>query len=1249
TLNDEEFVTQLQAELTRVLPSYMLPHTVTVIAQWPMTVNGKVDQKALKALRGEEVVKERIAPTTQNEQILVDICSKLLGIPEQEISLGSNFFELGGHSLLLLNIVSLLNEKGLHLDVSNAYQSNTLKELAAYLIQQEVTSENDGEFADLLAFSKLTDADLPTIFDLVPGGKDNIQDIYPLAPLQRGIFFVHQTMEKQDPYVTVTALKCGSMVQAEQLKQRLQQVVDRHDALRTAILWRGVAEPVQVVLKHAEVPTLTTVITGDESNAFNINQHIESDAHFINLEQAPLIELQIIDVPRNSQTYIVVKCHHIIADNVSMEHIFSELRAIEMAQTLETPRTYKHFLKEVLKKEKVNDVDQFFTQLLGDVDEPSLPFELSNTLLAGGATREEARDLRADLAVSIKAVAQKYKVSPAALFHLAWAIVIAKCSAKNDVVFGTVMSGRLSGDSRNHNMVGMMINMLPLRANLTGSVAEALEQVSNSLRELIPFEQVSLAKAQSFSGLPNSTALFSATLNYRHSNSAGSEVNNQVPSEYEFVYGYERTNYPFTLSVTDYDNGSAFNLNFQIEQHVDAKRIAGYMEEAIDKLLDALQSNPAQDVRTINVLSNKEVEEQLFTLNATDTDIDTKVCIHELFERQVIANGDKVALEFEGQQLTYKQLNARANLLAHELIKRYAVCPDTRVGIFCERSLEMVISILAVLKAGGAYVPLEPEYPTSRLQTILDDADVALILTHTPVAEKLAEVHVRHISVDDVLALHHESLTNFSEQNICPAAIGLNSSHLAYVIYTSGSTGKPKGVMNEHRALHNKIQWMSGRYGLKSSDKVLQKTPYSFDVSLWEFMLPLCYGASLVVAKPNGHKEPDYLCDVINEHEITKIHFVPSMLNIMMEFGGLSACRSIEQIFCSGEAMPAGLIKAVQAQMPNVQLHNLYGPTEAAIHVSAWDCQNFYGGNEDTPIGKPIDNTQLLILDEQMNLLPLGAVGELYIGGYGVSRGYLNQPELTSESFVTSPFSGLTGFASKPLYKTGDLACINSAGEVVYKGRRDFQVKLNGLRIELGEIETALMSAESIHSVHVHTVDKQGKSELVAYFKTHDNNPVDVDSFVAEQLPTLQTKLPQWMIPRLYAQVFEWPVTSSGKLDRKALPQVHRAQQQAAVEAPESELEISMAVIWAQLLELDVSLIGRASSLFELGGNSLHFIRLPALIEQSFGVHISSKECFEAQQLKALCEVVALKLVHNDLTSDLDIAEQEGDIEEFEF
>uniref|UniRef100_UPI00248BBD6C non-ribosomal peptide synthetase n=1 Tax=Thalassomonas sp. RHCl1 TaxID=2995320 RepID=UPI00248BBD6C len=853
---------------------------------------------------------------------------------------------------------------------------------------------------------------------------------------------------------------------------------------------------------------------------------------------------------------------------------------------------------------------EFFNKQLGDISETCAPFNLMNVQGGGDSIDEQEQKLSPDLTTRIREQALRLKLSPAALFHSAYAMVIAACSGQKDVVFGTVMSGRLQGIEGAASMTGMFINTLPLRISLTDKSAEALvRQTHEALQQLLPHEQVSLAFAQSCSAINGDAPLFTALLNYRHSRKPQEGSARDILSSLEFIDPNERTNYPFSVAVDDY--GQDFLINVQVESQIDAGRILDYMITALTRLTDLLANNTQDLISQYSVLPEKE-QQSLFALSATAQNYPDDKCIYDLFEAQVAKTPDNTALIFQDQQLSYRQLEQRANQLARHLLASGAK-PEALVALYMERSIEMLVAIWGVLKTGAAYVPLDPQLPASRVDAILDDSQPLAIISQQHLTDKLNNLTEIPVLAIDEAALAAD-LAALSPNSIERPRVQSPLS-CAYVIYTSGSTGMPKGVVCTHQGLVNQTDAKQKQYPLTTQDKVLQKTPYSFDVSLQELIWPLISGACLVIAKPEGHKDPKYLEAVIKQHGITSLHFVPSMLNLMLAGSHWSECSSVRQVFCSGEALSKELQDSFFTTGTRAKLYNLYGPTEAAIDVSHWTCDPT-SSIHTVPIGHAMQNTQLLVLNENMQLTPLGVTGELHIGGAGLARGYLNREELTAKQFVDNPFPEL---ATTRLYKTGDLVRYLPDGSLEYLGRSDHQVKIRGLRIELGEIEHQLKQLPEIASALVvaHT-DQQGEQHLVAYFIGEDASR-DNSQLIPSLKQQLGQVLPDYMVPAIFISQESWPLTVSGKIDRKALPEPELSQQRASYVAPSTETEKILCEIWQEVLT--IPRVGVTDNFFELGGHSLRAMQVMSQLQQA-GFSVEVRQLFQHPQLSDLAREI---------------------------
>ncbi|MCU7552937.1 amino acid adenylation domain-containing protein, partial [Chitinophagaceae bacterium LB-8] len=618
------------------------------------------------------------------------------------------------------------------------------------------------------------------------------------------------------------------------------------------------------------------------------------------------------------------------------------------------------------------------------------------------------------------------------------------------------------------------------------------------------------------------------------------------------------------------------------------------------ELLHSITENAAQPITRLPLLTASEEDQLLYGFNQTEAAYPNDKSIVALFEQQVEKTPHHVAVVFEEEQLTYQELNERSNQLAHYL-RGKGVKEETLVPICLERSLEMLIGILGILKAGAAYVPIDPEYPLDRIAYMLQDTAAAIVINSEKSKEKLPASSIGIISLE-------EQWTEICKQPSHNPQTNLQASHLAYVIYTSGSTGTPKGVMVEHKALVNRLNWAQDYYSLSIHDAVLQKTTFCFDVSVWELLWPLLVGSRLVFAKPEGHRDNHYLKFIIDSQKITMVHFVPSMLSTFLSDLQPGDCKELKKVLCSGEALKRSQVELFKEKLPEVELHNLYGPTEAAIDVTYWSLSGKKSQLQVIPIGKPIHNTQIHILDEKQQLLPIGIAGEIYIAGAGLARGYLNREELTKDKFILNPF-----VPGARMYRTGDVGRWMPDGNIEYMGRRDEQVKIRGYRIELGEIESVIQQSGLVSQGVVLAKADKDSNRLVGYVV-----PAQQGNFDLEILKTyLRGLLPEYMVPTLWMELDNVPLTSNGKVNKKLLPDPE-VSSSAQYVAPRNDAEELLVNIWQQLLGLEN--VGIHDNFFELGGHSLLAIRMIAALRKQMQVELLVKDIFLYPTIAQLAE-----------------------------
>ncbi|HVB37274.1 MAG TPA: amino acid adenylation domain-containing protein, partial [Vicinamibacterales bacterium] len=656
----------------------------------------------------------------------------------------------------------------------------------------------------------------------------------------------------------------------------------------------------------------------------------------------------------------------------------------------------------------------------------------------------------------------------------------------------------------------------------------------------------------------------------------------------------------FDVSLTLVDLNDSLHASLQFSTDLFDRDTAERMLEHYLVLAGSAVHAPGGPVSALALMTPDERRRVVEEWNLTGRTFPPAASLHAMIEAQARQTPSAIAVRFEETRLTYAELNGRANRLAHHL-RTLGVGPDVVAGVFLERSADMVVALLAVLKAGGAYLPLDPDYPPDRLSFMVNESGAPVVITQTPLQSRLPSTGAAIVCLDrDAAAIDRGPDRD--------PAVDVHGSHLAYVIYTSGSTGRPKGAMIPHEAIVNRIQWMQAAYALTAADRVLQKTPFSFDVSVWEFFWPLAVGAELVVARPGGHRDSRYLARLIETAGVTTLHFVPSMLDLFLQEPGLeTSCRSLRRVFSSGEALTPDLQSRFFARL-HAELHNLYGPTEAAVDVTSWACEPATQ-RATVPIGRPIANIQTYVLDGRLAPVPVGVPGELFLGGIGLARGYLHRPDLTAERFIADP----VGRPGSRLYRTGDLVRWQGDGAIEYLGRLDHQVKIRGFRIELGEIEASLMQHAAVRQAVVIARDEaSGHRRLVAYVVPAGETPV-----AADLQRHLRATLPEYMVPSAFVTLDELPLTTSGKIDRLALPAPEPARTGAddAALTPRTPIEATLADIWRAVLARPV--IGRHDNFFELGGDSILSVQV-ASRARTAGLAVTPRLLFQHQTIAEL-------------------------------
>ncbi|WP_123417576.1 non-ribosomal peptide synthase/polyketide synthase, partial [Pseudomonas brassicacearum] len=1191
-------VHDLRGQLSSVLADYMLPSAFVVLPAFPLTANGKLDRRELPAPDAEAYAsREYEAPQGEVEQTLARIWADVLKV--EQVGRHDHFFELGGHSLLAVTLIERMRQAGLSADVRVLFSQPTLAALAAAIGSGREVSVPPNLIPlhcahitpDLLPLVNLSQDTIDRLVATVPGGARNVQDIYPLAPLQEGILYHHLAAEQGDPYVLQSQFAFDNRERLDAFIGALQMVIDRHDILRTSVVWEGLDEPVQVVWRQVLLEPQCIVPDATAGDiATQLANRFDARHYRLDLGRAPLLHLAYARDEAQDRWVAILLFHHMALDHTALDVMQHEMQMhlLGQGEQLGEAMPYRNYVAQARLGTSEQEHETFFREMLGDIDEPTLPFGLQDVQGEGHGIDEDRQPVDLALSRRLRVQARHLGVSAASLVHLAWAQVLGKVSGKQEVVFGTVLLGRMQGGDGADRALGMFINTLPLRVDVgTQDVRSGVKATHGRLTALLGHEHASLALAQRCSGVVAPTPLFSALLNYRHSAVQVTQDALSAWSGINALGGDERTNYPLTLNVDDLGDG--FFLTAMVDTAICAQRICGYMQVALENLVMALEQTPQTPLHTLAILPPAERRQLLETWNATDVTYADDALIHRQFEGWAASQPDAVAVVHEDQALTYGELNARANQLAHSLVA-LGVRLDDRVAICVERGLDMIIGLLGILKAGAGYVPLDPTYPPERIAYMLHDSSPVAVVTQSQWRDSLPVLPVPTLVLDPA-----ETGEMSQQPRHNPDVANLNASHLAYVIYTSGSTGLPKGVMVEHRNVARLFSATQPWFEFGPQDVWALFHSFAFDFSVWEIWGALTHGGRLLVVPQLVSRSPQYCYALLCEAGVTILNQTPSAFRQLIAAQGESDLdHHLRQVIFGGEALETGILKPWYARQANArtQLVNMYGITETTVHVTyraleAADAQL----TGVSPIGKRIPDLQLYVLDAQREPVPVGVVGEMYVGGGGVSRGYLNRDELTAERFLDNPFSPEP---NARMYKTGDLGRWLADGSIEYLGRNDDQVKIRGFRIELGEIEAKLAACNGVReAVVVARQDTPGDQRLVAYVIAEEGEPPSA----AELRDELLGSLAEYMVPSAFVMLTVFPLTTNGKLDRKALP----VPDQSSVvtreyEAPQGEVETAIARIWQDLLH--VERVGRHDHFFEMGGHSLLAVKLVERMRQ---------------------------------------------------
>ena len=1192
---------ELRSYLGERLPDYMVPLAFVFLDVLPLTPNGKVDREALPApdLNRPELEQSFVAPRTPIEEIIAEIWAEVLKL--EKVGIHDNFFDLGGHSLLATQVISRLRVTlQMELPLRYLFEYPTVSGLADR-IEETRRQEQGLQSSSIQSVSRAKDL--------------------PLSFSQQRLWFLDQYEPGSSVYNIPSAVRFTQALDVSALEQSLQELVNRHEALRTTFsMVEG--EAVQVIaptLKLA-LPVVDLSETPEAEREEQAHRLAQEEARRpFDLSRGPLFRARLLQLGKEDHV-LSMTLHHIVSDGWSMGVMYHELSVLYQAFSNSQPSPlpdlpiqyadYAVWQREWLKGEELERQISYWKKQLEEISPLQLPTDRPRPPVQTHRGAWQSLSLSQELTGKLKSLSRKEGVTLYMALLAAFQTLLHRYSGQDDIVVGSPIAGR--NRSEIEGMIGFFVNTLALRSNLSGN--PTFKQLLARVKEValgayahqeLPFEKLveELHPERDLSYSP----LFQVMFILQNTSVTGLKLGGIAVSPMRI--GGETAKFDLTLSLSEGAEGLRGSVEYSTDLFHDATitRMLGHLQV----LLEGIVADPDRLICDLPILTEPERHQLLIEWNDTKKNYPTDKCIHELFEEQAEKSPDAVAVVFEDDQLTYHELNRRANQLAHYL-GQLGVGPDVVVGLCMERCIEVVVGLLGILKAGGVYVPLDPNSPSERLAFVLEDTRAQILLTDQHAAKSLGtRPQAQVVRLDTEWQQFSRQVNTAPRNQVTP-------DDLAYIIYTSGSTGSPKGVMGHHRGLVNRFSWMWDNYPFQQKEVCCQKTSLSFVDSLWELLGPLLKGIPSVILGDNVVKDPPAFIANLASQRVSRVVLVPSLLRTLLG-ADIDLQERLPQLrFCvsSGEALSKDLVDLFRQRMPQARLINLYGSSEVAADVTYHEVTADNENSSPVLIGRPIHNTTIYILDATRQPVPIGVTGELYIGGDGIGRGYLNRNDLTIEKFIDHSFDGEP---SRRLYKTGDFARYLPDGNIEFLGRIDNQVKIRGYRVELGEIEVVLSQHSAVReTVVVAREDVPEDKRLVAYVVSPQSPPPTTGEF----REYVQQKLPDYMVPSAFVFLDSLPLTPNGKIDRRSLP----APDQSAIRLdsqfvePADSVEIQIAEIWEELLNFRP--IGINDNFFALGGHSLLAVQMMHRVEQTFKQKIALATLFEDPTIKHLAQAL---------------------------
>ncbi len=1164
TVNKEFAISELREYLAKRLPDYMIPAYFMQLEKLPLTANGKIDRKALPEPDGSVTTGvEYEAPRNEIEEKLVSIWQEVLRL--QKIGINDNFFELGGHSLKAINIVAKISkELNVLVPLREMFKTPTIKDLADY-----VKGKKQSIYSRIEPVEK--------------------KEYYELSSAQKRMYTLQQFEENSISYNMPMVMTLAGELDRTMLEETVDKLIQRHEALRTSFEVID-GEPVQVI--HKEV---SFEIRYKEANKEKAN---EISAEFIkafDLSKAPLLRVALTKI-NDKEHILMIDMHHIISDGVSMGILTNEFVELYNGKELSELRIkYKDFAiwqNEMFKSGKIKKQEEYWLKAFeGEIPVLNLPTDYQRPSMQSFEGDNINFELSEELTDKLKQIAKETGSTMYMVLLSAYNVLLSKYSGQEDIVIGSPTAGRPHADLE--NIMGMFVNTLAMRNYPESSMTfkEFLAEVKTN--SILAFENQDYQFEELIDKLSiqrdlSRNPLFDVMFTMQNMDTGELQIEGLRFKPYEIDNNIAK----FDMTITAIELNKTIGINLNYCTKLFNKQTIENMSKHLTNILNSIANDTNLMLSKVEMLSEEEKHQVLINFNNTEADYPKEKTINQLFEEQVYKTPDNIAVEYENTKLTYKELNTKANELAM-ILQNKGVEADSIVGIMVDRSLDMIVGIMAILKAGGAYLPIDPEYPKDRIEYMLSDSNTKILLTQSYLAKNV-ELDGELIIIEDILC--NTECINARKTN--------KATDLAYIIYTSGSTGKPKGVMIEHKSVINLAYSQINQFKVDEKDRILQFSTICFDASIEQIFIALLSGAALVLINKDTLLNLEAFEEYLIEHEVTHIHTVPTFLNNI----NYREEYKIKRVVAGGDICSINLAKYWSE---HCDFYNEYGPTETTITSTMLLANNIMETSSSLSIGRPLNNIKVYILDKNNNIQPVGIPGELYIAGDCLARGYLNRQELTAEKFIENPFE-----AGTKMYKTGDLARWLPDGNIEFLGRIDSQVKVRGFRIELGEIEARLLSYEGIEeAIVIAKVEEAGNSYLCAYIAENK------EFAISELREYLAKGLPYYMIPAYFMQLEKLPLTASGKIDKKALPEPDGSITTGAeYVAPRNEIEEKLTNIWSEVLSVEK--VGINDNFFELGGHSLKAINVVAKIHKVINIAVPLREIFKTPTIKSLAKYI---------------------------